>query len=510
MDPKQYVAELTRACEEYRVRDVRALTDQIDPSAFDLLQIKKTLGLIRRKCFFPELEHAASLFIVAGRDAPVIRRQWSQSLLDQGRVLQALAALESMSAKFAEDPEEGPEIRGLMGRAYKQCFVNEGGNENLKAAISAYSPDWEQRRGDYRWHGINLVALLSRAKHDGINTGSALDPAQIAQQILDDIDQRQATQVWDYSTAMEAAVAQNDEVAALAAAKRYVQHPAADAFELSSTLRQLKEVWRLEGTPLGDKLLPVLEFAVLQQKGGSVRPMQLPRVQSADGFQAVWGEEGLVHMRWLDTLYSCCNAIARVIDARTGGAKGTGFLLSGASLCPAWGDAPVFLTNAHVISVDPADQALVIPSNASAEFTRANGRPTVKLGELLYSSPKFEMDVSILNVALTPPGSAKLEFSSDLPQITDAPGEQRVYVIGHPGGGELAVSLYDNKLAEYKKPYVRYRSPTQEGSSGSPVLDFRLMSFAVHHRARTDLQLNEGVALGAIRDAIPAKPSAGR
>jgi hypothetical protein len=120
MDPKQYLAELKRATDEYRVRDVQALTDKIDPLAFDLPQIKKTLGLIRRKCFFAELEHAASLFIVAGRDEPVIRRQWSQSLLDQGRVLQALAALNSLSAKFAEDPEEGPEIRGLIGRAYNK------------------------------------------------------------------------------------------------------------------------------------------------------------------------------------------------------------------------------------------------------------------------------------------------------------------------------------------------------------------------------------------------------
>jgi Trypsin-like peptidase domain/MAP3K TRAFs-binding domain len=510
MDPKQYLAELIKATDEYRIRDVQALTDKIDPLAFDLPQIKKALGLIRRKCFFAELEHAASLFIVAGRDEPVIRRQWSQSLLDQGRVLQALAALNSLSAKFAEDPGEGPEIRGLIGRAYKQCFVNEGGTENLKAAISAYSPDWKQRRGDYRWHGINLVALLSRAKRDGISMSSALDPAHIAQQILDDIDQHQATEIWDYATAMEAAVAQGDDVAALAAAKNYVQHPAADAFELSSTLRQLKEVWRLEGTPLGNKLLPVLEFAVLQRKGGSVQPMQLPRVQNADGFQAVWGAEGLVYLRWLDTLYNCCNAIARVIDARTGGAKGTGFLLPGTSLWPAWGDDPVLLTNSHVISLNPADQALVSPSNASAEFTRIDGRPNVKLGELLYYSPKFEMDVSILRVALTPPGSTKLELSSDLPQITDAPGEQRVYVIGHPGGSELAVSLYDNKLAEYEKPYVRYRSPTQKGSSGSPVLDFRLLCFAIHHRERKELQLNEGITLGAIRDAMAAKPSTGR
>ena len=41
MDPKQYLTELESALEQYRFREVRALTDQIDPAIFDLPQIKK-------------------------------------------------------------------------------------------------------------------------------------------------------------------------------------------------------------------------------------------------------------------------------------------------------------------------------------------------------------------------------------------------------------------------------------------------------------------------------------
>ena len=91
MDPKKYLAELQCALQQYRFRDVRPLTDQIDPTAFDLPQIKKALGLIRRKRLFVDLEHAASLFSMAGREDHIIRRQWSQALLDQGRIAQALA-----------------------------------------------------------------------------------------------------------------------------------------------------------------------------------------------------------------------------------------------------------------------------------------------------------------------------------------------------------------------------------------------------------------------------------
>jgi hypothetical protein len=44
----------------------------------------------------------------------------------------------------------------------------------------------------------------------------------------------------------------NDD-AVLASAQKYVQHPDVDAVELASTLRQLREVWCLEGTAIGNK-----------------------------------------------------------------------------------------------------------------------------------------------------------------------------------------------------------------------------------------------------------------
>src|SRR5262249_17449592 len=206
MQPKQYLTELESALKQYRFRAVRALTDQIDPTTFDLPQIKKALGLIRRKRLFVDLEHAASVFSMAGREDTVIRRQWCQSLLDQGRVLQALTTLSLMSKRYSDEPTEGSEIRGLIGRAYKQLFVKNGDAENLRAAIAAYRPDWERRQGDYRWHGINLVSLLSRAKRDGISTDNALDAAKIAKQIGDDIEEQGATGIWDYATGVEVAI----------------------------------------------------------------------------------------------------------------------------------------------------------------------------------------------------------------------------------------------------------------------------------------------------------------
>jgi hypothetical protein len=164
MAPKQYLAELELALGHYRFGEVRLLTDQVDPASFDLPQIKKALRLIRRKRLFAELEHAASLFSMAGKDDPIIRREWCQSLLDQGRVLQALAALNFMSRKYSDEPVEGPEIRGLMGRAYKQMFIKNGDAESLRAAISAYRFDWERRQGDHRWHQSCFAAFTGETR----------------------------------------------------------------------------------------------------------------------------------------------------------------------------------------------------------------------------------------------------------------------------------------------------------------------------------------------------------
>ena len=500
MEPKQYLAELESALEQYRFSEVRTLTDQIDPAAFDLPKIRKALGLIRRKRLFADLEHAASLFSMAGREDPVIRRQWCQSLLDQGRVRQALTSLNLMAREYSVDPVEGPEIRGLIGRAYKQLFVTDGDPESLRAAITAYRFDWERRQGDYRWHGINLVALQSRAKRDGIPTDKDLDAAEIALQISDDMEERGATGVWDYATSMEAALAQQDEPAILALAGKYVRHPDADAFELASTLRQLKEVWRMEGTAVGNKLLPVLEYAVLQREGGSVHPMQLGRVPDGEAFEAVYGSEAAVKLQWIDTLYGCCKAIGRVGNAATGDPTGTGFLMSGADLCSAWGNGPLFLTNSHVISLNPVDEAPLCPLQAQIEFTRLSGRPRARLGELVYSSPRIKMDISIFRI-VAPPDSGTLELCPTLPKVGVTP-KQRVYVMGHPKGQELTVSLYDNSLTEYSQQYARYRSPTEEGNSGSPVLDRQLGCFAIHHRALIAKQLNEGITVEAIMRAI--------
>ena len=124
MEPTEYLDRLASALDRYRYEELRPLADHIDPAAFTPAQVKKALGMLRRKRRFVDLEHVAGLFTISGRTEPIIRRQWAQALLDQNRVEQGLRALRDIAQKVETDPVEGPEVRGLIGRAYKQLYVN--------------------------------------------------------------------------------------------------------------------------------------------------------------------------------------------------------------------------------------------------------------------------------------------------------------------------------------------------------------------------------------------------
>jgi hypothetical protein len=494
----EYLRDLKSALDAYRFQDAARLGDRILPSRFDDRQIKTALGLIRRKRQFAELERIAGLFAAAGKRNPLIRRQWAQALLDQNRIEQALDVLTQMLPEVAGSPEEA-EVQGLLGRAYKQRFVNEGNPGDLAAAARAYMPFWTMRKGDYRWHGISAAALAARGRRDGIDIGVDIDPAAIARVIRDEIEDGGLSSPWDYASALEASIALQERGPAIEWTGKYVKHPDADAFEIASTLRQLKQVWQLETTApeLSAALLPVLEFALLNREGGQIESTAAAPLSIHDqaGFQAVYGSDSYVYVEWMDTLYRSCRAVARVFNPRTGKKLGTGFVLQGDAVNPAWGAAPVLVTNAHVISADPADRAAAAPADAQVEFTRLPDRPAVGLGEVLFSSPKFRLDATVLRIE-PPPDAAMLELATALPPVpAEGAASERLYVIGHPGGGELAVSLYDNGLIGYETDFVHYRSPTEPGSSGSPVLSRELKLLAKHHRSREDRQANEGVCM---------------
>lgn len=499
--PGSFLTDLEMVVNEKNFEAVGPLLEEIDPTTFSPTEITTTLATLRRKRLFAELEKACTLFVFADNEQPVIKRHWCQSLLDQNRTGQALKILEATRPAVIDDAVEGPEIRGLIGRAYKQAFVDDGDADDLRSAIAAYREDW-QRDCANRWHGINLVALLERARRDGISTAFTDDPAAVARTIHDDLARRQEYDAWDLATAMEASIALHDVDRALSWAREYVSRPDADAFELGSTLRQLKEVWQLETTDLGRTLIPVLEAELLERTGGSISlSAQAP---NDDGFQAIYGSEGYVRFRWLDTLYRRCRAVGRIFNHATGDPCGTGFVVRGGDLVEEWGERPVLMTNSHVLSDDPEHGAPLLPGQGCVAFTRVDGEPEVQIGPVLFTSSPQQLDVTICHVD-PPDGLEPLELTRYSPLLADDGPPQRIYVIGYPHGGDLVVSLYDNDLRGYEGRFVRYSSPTEHGHSGSPVLNRQWSTFAVHHRTLRTRRLNEGVLLTYVIDSLSAQ-----
>jgi hypothetical protein len=510
MDVDDFLGQLETLLKDHTHDEVSRLCRGMAVAGFTERQARRTLALLRKHRRFADLEMMAALFAAMDLSGTTSRRQYAQALLDQGRIDQALDVLAALKTRLADTDAEWCEVLGLTGRAYKQRFVDAGpagSAQDLARAIDAYTPCWTARKGDYRWHGINLVALAARAERDRADVGPPVDWRPIAQGLAAEIAQLEEPREWDYATALEAAVALGDVPRARAMLKLYVLNPGADAFELGSTLRQLKELYQLDrrGDDLATEIVPVLEHAVLTRDGGMAVPATgAPGKQvrvNPHGFESVYGRDYYVHVEWMEVLMRCCASVVR-IRTTTGQCEGTGFLLAPMATGPLAGKGTLLVTNAHVVSPLADDRPAVQLDDALAEFTRLPGRPMVKLGPVLFSSPRGNLDTTICAVQ-PPDGAATLPLAAASPAMP-APGDDapRLYVLGHPGGGELAVSLYDNALVGYEAPMVHYRCPTEGGSSGSPVLTSELKVFAAHHAARDDLGANEGVCWSAVAEAL--------
>ncbi|MEA2562299.1 MAG: hypothetical protein QOH06_3803 [Acidobacteriota bacterium] len=467
---------------------------------------KKILDTLRRKCYFDLMEHVAEALRFAGIDDNHVRRQHAQSLIDQGKVTHAVDVLEALIARSAKDPKENAEARGLLGRVYKQLYVNAvNADENAKSlrtsqlhlqrAVNAYSGVYQSDPAKHLWHGINAVALIFRARRDGVKLVPKQGAKAMAKEILAFVKARKKKkkiEPWDMATAAEACVALDDPTKALEWIGEYVQQEKADAFELSSTERQLREVWGLTiDKPPGSLLLPLLQSQILRRKDGQV---QLPqgtldatirktkKCVADSTLQKILGNEGVVTFQWYLQGLERCRAVAQV-RTTTGEGFGTGFLIRGGDLVPALGDELLLLTNAHVVSDDPAVRAAegsLSPEDAVIIF---EGLPAAagkefRVAKLLWTSAPGELDATLLR--LDPPIADLVPYpiSSNLPVLD---GKQKTYVIGHPGGRSLSLSLQDNLLLDYDDRLIHYRTPTEGGSSGSPVFNQQWKLIGLHH-----------------------------
>jgi hypothetical protein len=551
-DPQGILTKLQAAADHFDQEEAGRLADELvaglqHGGEIDAATARKSLATLRRKGWFAPMERVAEALYFTGHDEAQIRRQYAQALIDQGKIPAAVYVIESLIARTVDDPAENAEARGLLGRIYKQLYVNalsSGGSTglalnrlNLQRAVDAYLSVYNSDPGEHLWHGINAVALAARAAHDGVPLKDGPDPAALAREILSTLAAREAKgplNAWDLATGAEAHLALGDSTSALLWVARYVQEKDADAFEIASTLRQLTEVWGLTlDKPPGSILLPLLQSQLLARRGGHIvfTPGKLDEVRQKTEqaaavldraveaapppktFEKVLGKEGVVTLGWYKIGLDRAKVVAKILNP-AGDGFGTGFLVRGGDLVPALGDEILLLTNAHVVSNDPAVRqkyGSLEPDDATIAFEafEAVAGQQFRAKELLWTSAPDQLDATLLRIDPPVPSLQPYSLARNLPVVD---GVQKVYVIGHPGGRTLSISLNDNLLLDWDDRLVHYRAPTEGGSSGSPVFNQQWQLIGLHHAGGLAMQklkgqegtyaANEGIWIQRIMKAL--------
>jgi tetratricopeptide (TPR) repeat protein len=475
---------------------------------------------LRRQRDFAAMEQLAEAI---GRQAPAdtsTRRLYAQSLIETGHATAAIDVLRALTQRLRRDDPEWAEARGLSGRAYKQIFADAGDQTSvaartaLKQAIAAYREPFEQSPATNTWHGVNLAALLSRARRIGLRVAPDLDPKTIARDLIKALAAKPVGQRdhWHHASLAEAYLALGgwDEV------ERHLQAYVADsrtsAFDLGSTLRQFTEVWHLEEDPArGRGLVATLRARLMQLPGGELdlSPAEVRRLHAQPGpergqLEAILGSEGPVTWRWWQTGLERARAVCTVRE-RLGGRVGTGFLIRAGDLGLEPSDERLVLTNHHVVNDQGVSPGLS-PDAVEIVFEAVDAARAHSVDAILWRSPVDRHDACLLRLASPIEGVDPLPIAKSLPVLPEELSHEdrpRVYIIGHPGGRELAFSFQDNELLDHEGPprdeppnlgvrRVHYRAPTECGSSGSPVFNARLWEvIALHHMGgRTMPRLN--------------------
>jgi Trypsin-like peptidase domain/MAP3K TRAFs-binding domain len=499
---------------------------------FPAEEASELLRGLRSKRRFELMGILADAFLRAGPTEAEIQRQYSQAMIDQGNLTAAEGELNRILLNHNAPRREQDEANGLLGRIYKQLYVNARQptnprqQRNMAQAIEYYWRAYAGNRGRNIWQGINVVALLARARRDQIAMRYSEVPGELPlvneiQGVLEQKKDAEGTlEYWDRAIAMETAVARWDfacaqdskqagqfAVEAVGWLRLYLRDARVSAFECASTLRQLREVWELaaDNSP-GDVLINGLQAAMLKHEGGLV---ELKATEVQQSLEKNFSGEGDLPLLWWQTGLQRCRAVARV-DSAAGKAIGTGFLVNGPDFLDDVGPEPVLLTNWHVISKDAEHPLSIAPEGATAFFEGCGKRYSVS--KLLGFSRKLDATF----VALEPidPDLGRCPLKPP-PAAFDATKRQRLYIIGHPGGRGLSFSLHDSIWLDTDGTLVHYRTPTEGGNSGSPVFDQENWTLVALHHAGTSkmgrlknqpgtYEANEGVAISAIQGAVRA------
>jgi Trypsin-like peptidase domain/Tetratricopeptide Repeats-Sensor len=481
------------------------------------LRARTVLGRLRRKRRFRAMALVAEALIESRLPSLSISVQYGQALIECGYLTPAALVLRSAADIATRGSLEESEIAGLLGRIDKQRYVSARRPADpryrayLVEAIAHYLRGYEANPAANYWHGMNAAALIMRAERDHVPSDTLPDAKRIAESVLIGLSGARPIAempAWALATILEARLALQDHGAAEMAALCYANAAEADAFEYASTLRQLTEVWELDdNTPLGSHVLPIVRAALLRRQGGRIalgaRSVQVDLEKN-------FGAERFRTLKWYLLGLERCKAIAR-IETKAERGQGTGWLVSASELFPARpADEKLLITNAHVIGPGGFPGAL-LPQQVRVNFSMT--QTVCGISHVVWSSPPSQLDATIAALDASELPTASLPLAAMVPQVKAQDRPPRLYVIGHPDGRGLEFSLHDNVMLASNERVLHYRTPTDSGSSGSPVFDEENWEVvALHHGGRAKMtrlngeegvyEANEGIAIQAIRKAI--------
>lgn len=485
------------------------------------------------RLFAPSLDLAEHWAMQRDFD-PEVEKRRVQALIElsnfdmaESLALEAIPRAQALGTVQA-DFEVG-EYFGQLGRIAKQRFVQSGDIEQLERAIDWYATRYRGGNDRPYFQGINIVALVAAMGRMQPTATVAEDirlPA-LATSVLKDVKGKikRAADPWSLATASEACLALGKSDAAELWLHRFLLHPETQAFHIESYSRQLREIW--QGNSLADKtcadlLCDVIDRHVMRtQFRWSITPAMLRTVQlNPQSLEKNFSGERTFTVDVVQKMLKQCAGIGCVTDSH-GRRLGTGFLVAAAELGIVDAGDWVFVTNDHVVGHNSADA--IKPEQAWVTFElecAALERPiSHKISpKVLFASPpgnlgkpdSGRLDFTVLALETWPEGGVALRVNTNLPALSH---KTKVFVVGHPSGDALQLSLHDSQLLDVcdEELLLHYRTPTEPGSSGSPVFNTNWEVVALHHagsretprlRGKGTYEANEGISIRAIRDCI--------
>ena len=171
-DPKIYSTLLGLAISrhDYQRSDglVSALTAYLNnnKAPYPDQAARSDLDELRRKRQFSLMSRYAEAAIASGVKDLTVRRLYAQSLIELADFGAALKVLKKIVADAPAKDNESYEARGLMGRVYKQQYVNAPRDPQatrwMRLAIDAYDSVYTSDP-EQVWHGVNAASLMLRA-----------------------------------------------------------------------------------------------------------------------------------------------------------------------------------------------------------------------------------------------------------------------------------------------------------------------------------------------------------